>query len=94
MCVTAAGEVTEGTGKFQVKGASHGWGEEVLLGVKSRTDPGAKGRHLLLQEERPSGITLRNPELDVIAKMFLGCLGMDMRMFANNAAFSWQYSTL
>lgn len=31
------------------------------------------------RKEGPSEITLRNLELDVIAKMFLGCLGMDMR---------------
>jgi hypothetical protein len=69
VCVTAADEVTEGTGKFQAKGASHGWGGEVLLIVKSRTNPGAKGCHLVLQEERPSEITLRNPELDVVAEL-------------------------
>ena len=68
MCVTAAGDVTKGTGKFQAKRARHAWREEVLLSVKSRT------------EVVPKGATLRNPELDIIAKMFLGCLGMDMRM--------------
>ncbi len=34
----------------------------------------------MLQEEGPSEITLRNPELGIIVKMFLGFLRMDMRM--------------